>query len=113
MRDNSKKGLGLGKRPETSVSPGEINVERQVSPLERVADIFDGYRLAEAWDEMFAAPGKPRAAYDALVSVLQPMDPGELRFRADQLARVFTDRGVTYDYAGEERPFPLDLIPRV
>src|SRR5579864_2564090 len=62
---------------------------------------------------MFAAPGRPRAPYDALVSVLQPMDPTELRFRADQLARVFTDRGVTYDFAGEERPFPLDLIPRV
>jgi uncharacterized circularly permuted ATP-grasp superfamily protein len=41
------------------------------------------------------------------------MDPGELRFRADQLARVFTDRGVTYDYAGEERAMPTDLIPRV
>jgi uncharacterized circularly permuted ATP-grasp superfamily protein len=78
-----------------------------------MADIFDGYRLAEAWDEMFAAPGQPRPPYDALVSVLQPMDPAELRFRADQLARVFTDRGVTYDFAGEERPFPLDLIPRV
>jgi uncharacterized circularly permuted ATP-grasp superfamily protein len=78
-----------------------------------MADIFDGYRLAEAWDEMFAAPGKARACYDGLVSVLQPMDPAELRYRADQLARVFTDRGVTYDYAGEERPFPLDLIPRV
>jgi uncharacterized circularly permuted ATP-grasp superfamily protein len=78
-----------------------------------VADIFDGYRLAEAWDEMFAAPGRPRAPYDALVSVLQPMDPAELRYRSDQLARVFTDRGVTYDFAGEERPFPLDLIPRV
>ena len=78
-----------------------------------MADIFDGYRLAEAWDEMFAAPGKPRTPYDAVVSVLQPMDPAELRFRADQLARVFTDRGVTYDFAGEERPFPLDLIPRV
>ncbi|MDQ1614739.1 MAG: hypothetical protein QOJ60_678, partial [Actinomycetota bacterium] len=78
-----------------------------------MADIFDGYRLAEAWDEMFAAPGEPRPPYDALVSVLQPMDPAELRFRADQLARVFTDRGVTYDFAGEERPFPLDLIPRV
>jgi uncharacterized circularly permuted ATP-grasp superfamily protein len=78
-----------------------------------VADIFDGYRLAEAWDEMFAASGRPRAPYESLVSVMQPMDPTELRFRADQLARVFTDRGVTYDFAGEERPFPLDLIPRV
>jgi uncharacterized circularly permuted ATP-grasp superfamily protein len=88
-------------------------VEHRLSTLEGVADIFEGYRLAEAWDEMFAAPGKPRAAYDALVSALQPMDPGELRYRADQLARVFTDRGVTYDYAGEERAMPTDLIPRV
>jgi uncharacterized circularly permuted ATP-grasp superfamily protein len=37
----------------------------------------------------------------------------DLRSRADQLARVFTDRGVTFAYAGEERPFPLDLIPRI
>src|ERR1700734_611482 len=88
-------------------------MEQRLVTLGDVADIFDGYRLAQAWDEMFAAPGKPRASYDAVVSVLQPMDPGELRYRADQLARVFTDRGVTYDYAGEERPFPLDLIPRV
>jgi len=103
----------LAKQLETHLSPAEIGVEQVVLTLEGVADIFDGYRLAEAWDEMFAAPGKPRAAYDALVSVLQPMDLGELRYRAEQLARVFTDRGVTYDYAGEERPFPLDLIPRV
>ena len=88
-------------------------MEQHLDTVEVVADIFEDYRLAEAWDEMFAAPGKPRAAYDALVSVLQPMDPSELRYRADQLARVFTDRGVTYDYAGEERAMPTDLIPRV
>ena len=41
------------------------------------------YDPGEFWDEMFAAPGEPRAPYDALVSVLQPMDPAELRFRAD------------------------------
>ena len=34
--------------------------------------------------------------------------PGRAAYRADQLARVFTDRGVTFDFAGEERPFPLD-----
>jgi uncharacterized circularly permuted ATP-grasp superfamily protein len=78
-----------------------------------VADIFDGYQLAAAWDEMFAGPGQPRPAYDALLAALAPMDPVELRFHADQLARVFTDRGVTFDLGGEERPFPLDLIPRV
>jgi uncharacterized circularly permuted ATP-grasp superfamily protein len=78
-----------------------------------VADIFDSYQLAEAWDEMFERPGVPRAPYQALLAALQPLDTSELRYRADQMARVFTDRGVTFDYAGEERPFPLDLIPRI
>jgi uncharacterized circularly permuted ATP-grasp superfamily protein len=78
-----------------------------------VADIFDSYRLAAAWDEMFEQPGQPRHAYQALLTALQPLDPGELRYRADQMARVFTNRGVTFDHAGEERPFPLDLIPRI
>jgi uncharacterized circularly permuted ATP-grasp superfamily protein len=78
-----------------------------------VADIFDSYQLAAAWDEMFELPGRPRHAYQALLTALQPLDPGELRYRADQMARVFTDRGVTFDHAGEERPFPLDLIPRI
>jgi hypothetical protein len=40
-----------------------------------MADIFDGYQLAEAWDEMFAAPGQPRASHERVLSVLQPMDP--------------------------------------
>jgi uncharacterized circularly permuted ATP-grasp superfamily protein len=78
-----------------------------------VADIFDSYQPAQAWDEMFARPGEPRARYAGLVAALQPLGSGDLRFRSDQLARVFTERGVTYDYGGEERPFPLDLIPRV
>jgi uncharacterized circularly permuted ATP-grasp superfamily protein len=78
-----------------------------------MADIFDSYRLAAAWDEMFAAPGQPRPHYHSLFATLQPLSGADLRFRADQLARVFTDRGVTFAYAGEERPFPLDLIPRI
>jgi uncharacterized circularly permuted ATP-grasp superfamily protein len=78
-----------------------------------VADVFDSYQLAGAWDEMFERPGVPRAPYHALFTALQPLDPSELRYHEDQLASVFTDRGVTFDYAGEERPFPLDLIPRV
>jgi uncharacterized circularly permuted ATP-grasp superfamily protein len=78
-----------------------------------VADVFDSYQLAAAWDEMFERPGVPRTPYHALFTALQPLDPSELRYHADQLASVFTDRGVTFGYAGEERPFPLDLIPRV
>src|SRR5690349_10606152 len=87
-----------------------------------MADLFDDYSMsvagaaagmAAAWDEMFERPGQPRAPYQSLFASLQPLAPSDLRFRADQLARVFTDRGVTFAYAGEERPFPLDLIPRI
>src|SRR5690242_21239166 len=78
-----------------------------------MADVFDQYAMAEAWDEMFARPGEPRAAYRSLFAALQPLSVADLRARADQLARVFTDRGVTFAYAGEERPFPLDLVPRI
>src|SRR3954468_6835957 len=78
-----------------------------------MADVFDQYAMADAWDEMFDHPGQPRPAYQALFSSLQPLSMADLRSRADQLGRVFTDRGVTFAYAGEERPFPLDLIPRI
>jgi uncharacterized circularly permuted ATP-grasp superfamily protein len=78
-----------------------------------MADVFDQYAMADAWDEMFHHPGQPRPAYQALFSSLQPLSMADLRSRADQLGRVFTDRGVTFAYAGEERPFPLDLIPRI
>src|SRR5215475_11699452 len=78
-----------------------------------MADVFDQYSMADAWDEMFERPGEPRPAYRTLFATLQPLSVGDLRSRADQLATVFTDRGVTFSYAGEDRPFPLDLIPRI
>jgi uncharacterized circularly permuted ATP-grasp superfamily protein len=78
-----------------------------------MADIFDTYSLSDAWDEMFARPGVPRPAYEPVLAALQPLDAAELRYRADQMARVFTNRGVTFALDGQERPFPLDLIPRV
>src|SRR5438034_1331306 len=68
-----------------------------------MADIFDEYTMSEAdgvsagaagmaaaWDEMFERPGQPRAPYRSLFAALQPLAPSDLRFRADQLARVFT-----------------------
>ena len=78
-----------------------------------MADIFDDYVLAQAWDEMFELPGVPRPAYEVLFAALQPLESDDLNFRAEQLSRMFTDRGVTFAMGGEERPFPLDLVPRV
>lgn len=51
-----------------------------------MADIFDQYAMADAWDEMFDAPGKPRPAYQSLFAALQPLSVADLRSRADQLA---------------------------
>jgi len=55
----------------------------------------------------------PRPAYEVLFAALQPLESDDLNFRAEQLSRMFTDRGVTFAMGGEERPFPLDLVPRV
>ena len=78
-----------------------------------MADVFDAYTFSDAWDEMFESPGTPRRPYEPVFAALEHLDPDELRFRAEQVARAFTDRGVTFALGGEERPFPLDLVPRV
>ena len=78
-----------------------------------MADVFSDYAPALAWDEMFAAPGQVRAPYSALLDVVNTLGVDELTTREDALARVFLDRGVTFALGGEERPFPLDVLPRL
>ena len=68
---------------------------------------------SKAWNEMFLEPGVPRDLYVPLFRQLAALQPSELRQSADQLSRTFRDRSVTFAHAGEERPFPLDLIPRL
>lgn len=65
------------------------------------------------YDEMLAPDGTPREGYGPLHAVLTGLSGVELRTRADALARAYIDQGVTFDLGGEERPFPLDLVPRV
>ncbi len=66
-----------------------------------------------AWNEMFSAPGVARPMYQGLLGDLTSLDMVELGLRAEQLSRTFIDRGVTFAHSGEERPFPLDLVPRI
>lgn len=75
--------------------------------------LFDDYRLGAAWDEMLSSTGVPRQPYRAVHKTLFGMEPSVLRDRADVLARSYLTQGVTFDHAGEERPFPLDAVPRV
>jgi uncharacterized circularly permuted ATP-grasp superfamily protein len=78
-----------------------------------VADLFDGYALGPAWDEMIAPDGTPRAPYRLLHESIQRSGAHELRAGVDALARAYLNQGVTFDIGGEERPFPLDIVPRV
>jgi len=78
-----------------------------------MADLFDDYGGGPAWDELLDADGTPREASRQLYDALSRLSEGELRARADALARSYLTQGVTFDFAGEERPFPLDVVPRV
>jgi uncharacterized circularly permuted ATP-grasp superfamily protein len=78
-----------------------------------MADLFEDYRLGPGWDEMFVEPGMPRETYEALYATLQPLSSAELGIRAEVLARAFLDQGITFALKGVERPFPLDILPRI
>ncbi|BCJ72331.1 hypothetical protein CS0771_18750 [Catellatospora sp. IY07-71] len=78
-----------------------------------MADLFEDYPLGPGWDEMFGTPDQPRSTYEALHATLRPLAGGELRVRAEVLARAFLDQGITFALKGVERPFPLDIVPRI
>ncbi|HUJ66892.1 MAG TPA: circularly permuted type 2 ATP-grasp protein [Acidimicrobiales bacterium] len=83
-----------------------------------MGDLFEGYAPANpfgiaAWDEMFDSPGVPRPAAQMLHDALQALPADDFESRCVARDRSFRDRGITFQLSGEERPFPLDLIPRV
>ncbi|WP_296388702.1 circularly permuted type 2 ATP-grasp protein [Williamsia sp.] len=78
--------------------------------------IFSGYAkgpYAEAFDEMFDGNSEVRAPYRGIHKALAPSDRADLNTRVDALGRAFIDQGITFSLSGQERPFPLDVVPRV
>ena len=75
--------------------------------------LFQEYDAAGDGDEMFAPDGQVRSTYGFLHEALSGLGLEEFRSRSETLASSYLDQGVTFDYAGEERPFPVDAIPRV
>ncbi|MCV7099148.1 circularly permuted type 2 ATP-grasp protein [Mycobacterium palustre] len=83
--------------------------------------IFAGYNASDsyadayskAFDEMFDAQGNVRGPYKGIYAELAPADAADLKARAEALGRAFIDQGITFSLSGQERPFPLDLVPRV
>ena len=83
-----------------------------------VSDLFDGYLEpdrphAGAFDEMFHRDGRVRSAYRALHSAIAPTAATDLAVRAEALDRAYLDQGITFSLSGQERPIPLDIVPRV
>ncbi|WP_169338049.1 circularly permuted type 2 ATP-grasp protein [Nocardia vinacea] len=62
---------------------------------------------------MFDGQGRVRQPYRGIFSALAPIDVADLAARSDALDRAFIDQGITFSLSGQERPFPLDLVPRV
>jgi uncharacterized circularly permuted ATP-grasp superfamily protein len=67
----------------------------------------------DAYDEMFHADGTVRSAYRALHNAIAPTAAADLAVRSEALDRAYVDQGITFSLSGQERPFPLDIVPRV
>lgn len=87
-----------------------------------MGDLLDGYvngmrglagPARPPWDEMFTAGGIPRPPSAALYDCLQSLSAADFAARCSARDRAFLDQGITFSLSGEERPFPLDLVPRV
>ncbi|WP_061962397.1 circularly permuted type 2 ATP-grasp protein [Demequina flava] len=74
---------------------------------------WSGYAPAAAWDEAMEVDGQIREPYARVYDEIGRMSGDDLRSRAEALASTYLAQGVTFDHAGEERPFPLDIVPRV
>lgn len=79
--------------------------------------LFEGYDTGSFYDEMFSAPGQPRAHYAKLFQKLAAMAPGQFEERRKLADLSFLIQGITFtvysDGRGTERLFPFDLIPRI
>ncbi|MGH3425180.1 MAG: circularly permuted type 2 ATP-grasp protein, partial [Nocardioidaceae bacterium] len=79
------------------------------------SDLFSAYTdqvADETYDEMFTG-ARVRDDYTRVHSEFIQMGDDEVRARADALASSYLDQGVTFGVEGEERPFPLDIVPRL
>ena len=78
-----------------------------------MGDLLDGYESERAWDEMLEPDGAARPPYRALVDALGSLSAEDFGSRCASRDRSLNDQGITFSLSGEERPFPLDLVPRV
>jgi uncharacterized circularly permuted ATP-grasp superfamily protein len=62
---------------------------------------------------MFVSVGETRSHYAALRAALARLSRTDFEARCAARDRAFHDQGITFSLSGEERPVPLDLVPRI
>ena len=108
---------GMPRKARAGRRPTQGAMTTAVIPLRNLPPSFQHYRFENSYDEMFEAPGLPRAHYQALYQTLLRLPPEELR-RSQQAADLsFLHEGITFtvygNKEGTERIFPNDLVPRI
>lgn len=81
-----------------------------------MATLFDGYDTGGFFDEMFEGES-PRAHYRALAETMGRMSSTEFDARRQLADLTLITQGITFTVYGHEqgveKPFPVDLLPRV
>jgi uncharacterized circularly permuted ATP-grasp superfamily protein len=85
-------------------------------PETLVSSLFDHYSEDSFYDEAFVK-GLPRPHYEGLVRRLATFTAEEFRARCELADLTLVNQGITFTVYGSEqgieKPFPVDLIPRV
>src|SRR5689334_5345548 len=76
------------------------------------------YPPGRFFDEVYDAGGTPRIHARPLVSELARMGADALAAAGRRRDAIFVEQGITFDATGDDgpvkdRPFPLDLVPRI
>ena len=88
-------------------------------PARPLAAVSSEYGVPAGFaDELFAADGAPRDHARALIESLDRLGRVSLLELGQRRDRAFTQRGITFeitspDGRARDRPFPLDLVPRI
>jgi uncharacterized circularly permuted ATP-grasp superfamily protein len=80
-------------------------------------DLFAGYTVSDAFDEMFDGKAQARRPYRKLHKELTRLTPEELLRSKQKADLTFFNQGITFTVYGRneatERIFPHDLLPRI
>jgi uncharacterized circularly permuted ATP-grasp superfamily protein len=78
------------------------------------------HTLEAFYDEVYGPGGEPRSHTAALAQALERLGPERLAATGQRRDAIFLQQGITFDAGGPEadgpvrdRPFPLDLVPRI